>query len=80
MAALGKGGETTDDKGAIKEIMQQPFGNALLIALVIGLCGFVLWRLIQAIKDTDGHGTSAKGMAIRGGLIASAVSHGLLAL
>jgi len=80
MAALGKGGDTTDSKGAIVEIMHQPFGIFLLIALVVGLFGFVVWRLTQAIKDTDAHGTSAKGIAVRTGLFASAISHGLLAL
>jgi hypothetical protein len=80
LAAIGEGGETTDSKGAIVEIMQQPFGTFLLALLVIGLFGFVVWRLVQAFKDTDGHGTSAKGMAVRGGLFASAIAHGLLAL
>ena len=80
LAALGEGGQTTDSKGAIVEIMQQPFGTFLLIILIVGLFGFVIWRLVQAIKDTDGHGTSAKGIAVRGGLIASAISHGALAL
>lgn len=80
LAALGQGGETTDSKGAILEIMHQPFGTFLLVILVIGLFGFVVWRTIQAINDTDTHGSSAKGLVVRGALLASAVSHGLLAL
>ncbi|PUA29875.1 MAG: hypothetical protein B0W54_04835 [Cellvibrio sp. 79] len=79
LAAVGEGGETTDSKGAVVEIMRQPFGTFLLIVLVIGLLGFFIWRLVQGIKDTDGHGKSAKGIAVRSGLIASAISHGLLA-
>ena len=80
LAALGKGGGATDSKGAIIEIMHQPFGKFLLIVLVIGLFGFVLWRMVQSINDTDAHGTSAKGLAVRAGLFISAISHGLLAL
>lgn len=79
LTAVGKGGETTDSKGAVVEIMHQPFGNFLLVVLVIGLFGFFIWRLVQGIKDTDGHGRSAKGVAVRSGLIASAISHALLA-
>lgn len=79
LTAVGKGGETTDSKGAVVEIMHQPFGTFLLVVLVIGLFGFFIWRLIQGIKDTDGHGSSAKGIAVRGGLIASAISHAVLA-
>jgi len=80
MAALGAGGETTDSKGAIEEILEKPFGTFLIILLVIGLFGFMIWRLIQALSDTDDHGTSAKGLAIRGGLIVSAATHALLGL
>ncbi len=80
LAAVGEGGGTTDSKGAILEIMRQPFGTALLILLIIGLFGYVIWRLIQAIKDPDNHGSSAKGLAVRGGLLASAISHGFLAI
>lgn len=76
----GKGGRTTDSKGALVEITQHSFGTALLAILIIGLFGYVIWRLIQAIKDADGHGSSAKGLAVRSGLIASAISHAFLAL
>jgi hypothetical protein len=36
--------------------------------------------LIQAILDTDDHGTDAKGLAIRAGLVASAFTYGALAI
>lgn len=80
LAAIGAGGETTDSKGAIQEILEQPFGTTLIILLVIGLFGFMLWRLIQALVDTDEHGTSVKGLVIRGGLLVSAATHALLGL
>jgi hypothetical protein len=56
LTAFGEGGKTTDSKGAIVEIMQQPFGKVLLTILIIGLLGYVIWRFTQAIKDADGHG------------------------
>ena len=56
LTAFGEGGKTTDSKGAITEIMQQPFGYVLLTVLIIGLFGYVVWRFTQAVKDTDGHG------------------------
>lgn len=80
LAAFGSGGETTNSKGAIIKITQQPFGELLLALLIIGLIGYVIWRLIQSIKDTDDHGTSAKGMAIRIALFISAITHAALAL
>ena len=80
MAALGNGGKTTGSKGAINTILQQPLGNTLLVLLVIGLMGYVLWRAVQAIKDTDDHGHSGKGLLVRGGLLISAISHAVLAV
>jgi hypothetical protein len=78
LAALG-GGQTTDSKGALLTILQQPFGDVLLGLVALGLVGYAIWRLVQAVMDTDHHGTDAKGLAIRGGLLVSAVTHTLLA-
>lgn len=81
LAALGeRGGQTTNSKGAILKILEQPFGDAMMVVLIIGLLGYSAWRLIQSFKDTDGHGSSGKGLAVRFGLFISAVTHILLAV
>ena len=51
--AIGAGGKTTDQSGALKTIAQQPFGEVLLILVAIGLAGYSLWRLAHALL---GHG------------------------
>jgi hypothetical protein len=51
--ALGDGGKTTNQQGAMKTIAQQPFGKVLLLALAIGLGGYAVWRLTRAAV---GHG------------------------
>jgi hypothetical protein len=51
--ALGDGGKTTNQQGALKTIAQQPFGKVLLILVAIGLFGYALWRLVRAAV---GHG------------------------
>ncbi|QOR38499.1 DUF1206 domain-containing protein [Billgrantia diversa] len=79
LAAIGQGGEATDSRGALESLMGAAWGDVLLIAISLGLLGYALWRCIQAIKDTDHHGTDAKGLAIRTGLLVSAVTHTLLA-
>lgn len=79
LAAIGYGGDTTNTKGAILKISQQPFGELLLGLLIIGLIGYVIWRFTQAIKDTDDHGKSFKGAAIRGALFISGITHAALA-
>jgi uncharacterized protein DUF1206 len=51
--AVGAGGTTTNQQGALKTIAHQPFGKVLLILVAIGLAGYALWRLTRALL---GHG------------------------
>ena len=51
--ALGDGGSTESQQGALRTIAGQPFGKLLLILLAIGLFGYALWRLVRA---AIGHG------------------------
>lgn len=74
MTALNRGGRVTDTSGALKVVLSQPFGRMLLIVMAIGLCGYALWRVLDALLDPDREGTSAGGLvtrignAIRGGI------------
>jgi len=73
-------GEKKDTEGALSTILNQPFGILLVWTLIIGLIGYVIWRLIQSLLDTDDHGWSPKGLAVRIGLLASAFTYASLAL
>ncbi len=64
-AALTRGGKITDPKGVLYEIFQQPFGQILLSLVTIGLLGYAMWRFLQAFKDVDNKGSSAKGLLER---------------
>jgi hypothetical protein len=37
--ALGEGGKTTNQQGALQEIAKQPFGKVLLVLMIVGLAG-----------------------------------------
>jgi H+/Cl- antiporter ClcA len=54
--ALGDGGKTTNQQGALETIAKQPFGKALLILMAVGLAGYATWRLVRAAL---GHGPEA---------------------
>ncbi|MDX1655839.1 MAG: DUF1206 domain-containing protein [Candidatus Competibacteraceae bacterium] len=76
MDAFDRGGsQNTGTRGALEKLLGEPFGQALLWIVAVGLFGYALWRLIQSLADTDHHGTDAKGVAVRGGLFVSALSH-----
>ena len=51
--ALGAGGKTTNQQGALETIARQPFGKVLLVLVATGLAGYALWRLLRALL---GHG------------------------
>lgn len=77
--ALRAGGETTDTHGAIAAVLRQPYGTVLTIAVGVGLAAYALWRVVQAIWDTEGHGSEAKGIGIRFGYFCSGLLHASLA-
>ena len=76
--AFGGREESPDRGGALRTIAEQPFGRGLLIALALGLAGYALWRLAQAILDRDDEGEGPKGLAKRGANLAKAAWYGTL--
>ena len=76
--ALGAREESPDKSGALRTIAEQPFGKGLLILLALGLAGYALWRLAQAILDRDHEGEDPKGLAKRASNLAKAAWYGTL--
>ena len=74
--ALGSGGKTESQTGALKTLANQTFGHVLLIVLAIGLGGYAIWRLIVGVAgarpDEDG------ALKRRVSAIASGVAYALL--
>ena len=74
--ALGDGGKTTNQKGALRSIAEQPFGKALLILTAVGLAGYAIWRLVRAAL---GHGPEgADDTKERIGGLVSGLAYGAL--
>lgn len=71
----GSGG---DSKDAVRFITQSTASAILAPLLIVSLAGYCLWRLVQALFDTDDHGVKPFGLAVRAGLIGSAASYGFL--
>jgi len=78
LAAIG-GGEAMGSRDALMVLLSSGAGNALAYALVFGFLFYALWRFIQAGFDTDHHGKTAKGIAIRTGLAISGITYAALA-
>lgn len=72
-AFRGDGEGATDSRGALTQIVHQPYGRIMLGVIAAGLAGYALWRLTQALRDTEEKGTSWKGLAIRTGYACIAI-------
>jgi hypothetical protein len=79
-AGMRRGGRVTDTSGALRVILQQPYGRALLLVLAIGLCGYAVWRVLDAVRDPDHHGSDFKGIITRIGNLVRALIYGGLGL
>jgi hypothetical protein len=78
--ALGSGRGTPDKDVALHELLQAPFGRVLLGIVAVGLFGYLIWRMIEAIGDVEGRGNEAKGLAMRAGYAISGLIYGSLGL
>jgi hypothetical protein len=78
LTVANRGGRITDTSGALRVVFAQPFGRVLLIVLACGLCGYAIWRLLDAIGDPDRDGTSPKGLIVRAGNAARGLAYGAL--
>lgn len=65
LLSAAAGGRASDSRGAIHAIAEQPFGRALLLALIVGLVCYIIWRVLAAIADAENRGRDAKGLALR---------------
>lgn len=79
-AATNQGGRVTDTSGALRVVFSQPYGQVLLLVLGVGLCGYAIWRLLDAFSDPDRHGKDLKGIVTRLGHVIRGLIYGALGL
>jgi Domain of Unknown Function (DUF1206) len=80
MAATGQqGGQTADKKQAVQTLQGLPGGPVLLGFIAFGLLGYIVWRFTQAVVDTEGKGSDAKGLGRRIGYVGSGLLYASLA-
>ncbi|HZF92910.1 DUF1206 domain-containing protein [Streptomyces sp.] len=68
IATGGGGSREADSSGAVQELARQPFGEALVWAIGIGLVGMAVWRLSEAVFGASGpDGRKASKRALNAG-------------
>lgn len=79
--ALGSGGKTTSQQGALATIAREPFGAVLLVVVAIGLAGYASWRLVCAAagpRDSADDGVSERVPALASGIVYAALCLSLI--
>lgn len=71
----GFAGAEPESKSALSTLLEQPFGRVWVGLIGLGLFGFVAWRLVQSLADSDGHGTDGKAAVIRIAMLGSAITY-----
>ena len=78
-AALGTGSANINQTTVFQKIVSQPFGKFLLWVIVIGLIGYALWRLFEALVDPEYEGKKKTGTLKRIGFFVSGLTYLALA-
>jgi hypothetical protein len=80
LSIANRGGTITDTSGALRVVLTQPFGRVLLFVLAVGLCGYAVWRWLDAAADPDRDGTTPAGVVTRIGNVCRGLVYGGLGL
>lgn len=81
MAAFNMGGQKAGKLQVLQFLEKQPFGNALLLLMGLGLTCYASWRFIQSISDPENIGSDGKAKAKRAAFFVSGLLYlGLAAL
>lgn len=70
-----RGGKVADNQGAIGSIADEPFGQVLLAVIAMGLFGYAVWRLTEALADPERIGRDGKANLKRIAQAISGISH-----
>ena len=74
------GGERTSTQAAMHAVQHAPFGRFLIGLVAIGLVGYAVWRMVEAIIDPERRGSNLKGLALRGSFAFRSIIHAALAV
>jgi len=74
--------EDVDQRGALREVLHQPFGTLLVVLLAVGFAGYSLWRFSEALFGVTGHAgsTFARVVSAFRGLIYAVLSFTAIAV
>jgi uncharacterized membrane protein YidH (DUF202 family) len=64
MAAIGARSRPADSKDALRALLNEPFGQALLAIIAVGLLCFAAWRFVQAVWDLENRSPAPEHLVV----------------
>jgi hypothetical protein len=80
LALFGVFTGSADEDRMIHVLRDLPAGILFIWAIVAGMAGYVVWRAIEVVADPYDFGSQPRGLAIRVGILLSALGYGLIAV
>lgn len=79
MGFLGKSQNGADEERIIDVLLQLPLGEVLIAFIILGMLGYIVWRIYESITDPYDFGSNVKGIAMRIGIALSASGYLIIA-
>jgi hypothetical protein len=79
LALSGRWTGSADEDRMVHVLMQVPGGAVLIWGVIVGMTGYVFWRLVEVVADPYEFGTDWRGLGQRAGIGLTAAGYGLLA-
>jgi hypothetical protein len=78
LSFLGESDNGASEEGIIDAILEIPLGEVIIVVIVLGLLGYITWRVFEAITDPYDFGSDFKGIARRTGIGLSATGYAII--
>lgn len=79
--ALGiRGGRLTDASGILVTLLHQPFGTLMLALIGVGIVGYAVYYIFEALADLRGKGSGVRGWIDRSLTVIKALAYGTIGL
>jgi hypothetical protein len=79
LSLFGRAEDDADEERALDYLLEYTLGEILVWVVLIGMVGYIIWRIFEAITDPYDFGNDLKGIAKRVGIGLTSVGYGLIA-
>lgn len=79
LSFLGLPEDAADEERIITILLDFPFGEVVVVFIIAGMAGYVIWRVYEAFTDHYNYGSGFSALARRTGIAASAAGYIIIA-